>query len=77
MGESISIYGLTPDEQSVMDKILDAYNAFCKLDRQHPNEGRDFTDGIHKLQSIMALRIARRVYPKGWPIKIGGDHIGT
>ena len=77
MTESISIYGLTPNEQTVMDKILDTYNAFCKLDRQHPDEGREFTDSIHKLQSIMALRIARRVYPEGWPIKIGCDHIGT
>ena len=62
-------YGLTQDEQVVMDNIIETYNAFCKLDRQHPNEGIDFTDAVHKMQSILALRIARRTYPEGWPVK--------
>lgn len=52
-----------------MDKILEAYEVFCKLERQHPDEGRDFTDAVQKMQSILALRIVRREYPIGWPIK--------
>jgi len=59
--------GLSETEQEVMDALLLAYNKFCSLDRQHPDEGRDFTDGIHRLQDILAVRIARREYPEGWP----------
>jgi len=69
MGEILTDYGLTQDEQVVMDNIIETYNAFCKLERQHPDEGRDFTDAVHKMQSILALRIARRSYPIGWPMK--------
>ena len=61
--------GLTSDEGKVMDSLVEAYNAFVKLDRQHPNELQDFIDGIHECQSVLGLRILRRDYPKGWPIK--------
>lgn len=73
MGEVITEHGLTAEEQIVMDKIIEAYEAFCKLERQHPDEDRDFTSAVHKIQSILALRIVRRVYPVGWPIKKAGD----
>lgn len=59
--------GLTNDEQQVMDALIVAFNRFSSLDRQHPDEVRDFTDGIHVLQNILAVRIARREYPAGWP----------
>lgn len=61
--------GLTEDEGKVMDSLITAFNEFCKLGRQHPDEIRDFTDGIHKCQDLLAVRIARREYPNGWPIK--------
>jgi hypothetical protein len=61
--------GLTDAEGKVMDALCDAVNAFGKLDRQHPDEARDFCDGIHRCQDTLALRIARRAFPKGWPIK--------
>lgn len=61
--------GLTPEEGKVMDALILAVEEFIKLDRQHPNEGSDFIDGIHKCQTVLGLRILRRDYPKGWPIK--------
>ena len=61
--------GLTNAEGVVMDHLVDAVNAFAKLDRQHPDEGRDFCDGICRCQDTLAVRIARRAFPIGWPIK--------
>lgn len=59
--------GLTYKEQEVLDALVTSFNKFSKLARQHPDEIRDFTDGIHILQNILTVRIARREYPKGWP----------
>lgn len=64
--------GLTEDEQIVMDSLVAAFNNFASLNRQHPDEMRDFTDGIHRLQDMLAVRIARRNFPKGWPTYSGG-----
>jgi hypothetical protein len=64
--------GLTTDEGKVSDALVEAVQAFAALDRQHPDELRDFVDGIHKCQDQLAVRIVRRHYPKGWPIK-GGE----
>ena len=59
--------GLTKTEQKTMDALVVAVNEFSSLDRQHPDELRDFVDSIHRLQDILAVRIARRKYPNGWP----------
>lgn len=61
--------GLTEEEGVVMDALCDAANAFGKLPSQHPDEARDFCDAIHRAQDLLAVRIARRLYPKGWPDK--------
>lgn len=61
--------GLTDEEGVVMDALCDAAIAFGRLDRQHPDELRDFCDGIHKCQDSLAVRIARRAFPAGWPVK--------
>ena len=61
--------GLTEEEQKCMSSLGDCHNQFLKLERQHPDELRDFVDGIHKIQGILAMRVVRRVYPEGWPIK--------
>lgn len=65
--------GLTDAEGVVMDALCEATNAFGELERQHPDEARDFCDGIHRCQDALALRIARRAFPAGWPIKTVGD----
>ncbi len=64
--------GLTPEEGEVMDALIKAWNEFAGLERQHPDELRDFTDGIHRCQDLLAVRIARREYPIGWPCKRTG-----
>lgn len=61
--------GLTDAEGVVMDYLVSAANAFARLERQHPDELRDFVDGIHKCQDQLAVRIVRRHYPEGWLVK--------
>lgn len=68
-GEGVRSDGLTEQEGVVMDALCDAANAFGRLDRQHPDEERDFCDGIHRCQYALAVRIARRAFPVGWPVK--------
>lgn len=58
--------GLTPDEQRVHDSLMQAYLAFMQLPVYHSCELGEFFAGIHKLQGLLALRIASRLYPGGW-----------
>ncbi len=59
--------GLTEGEQRVMDHLVDAFNLFSDLERTHPSEMDEFVSAIHRLQDLLAVRIVRRQFPKGWP----------
>jgi hypothetical protein len=59
--------GLTITEGRVMDALVQAVAAFADLVSTHPSEHRDFVDGIHRCQDVLALRIVRREFPEGWP----------
>ena len=59
--------GLTEQEGIVMDKLIDAWNEFLKLEVTHPSELTDFNNGIHLLQQILCMRVMRRDYPLGYP----------
>jgi hypothetical protein len=65
--------GLTDKEQVIMDHLVAAFNEFSLCEKQHPDEYREFTDSIHRLQDILAVRVIRRVYPEGWPTYIKGQ----
>lgn len=67
--EELRADGLTFNEGEVMDALILAANAFAKLPPQHPSERREFAEGIHRCQGKLAVRIARREYPAGWPDK--------
>lgn len=60
--------GLTSEEREALDALVVAANIFGKLERQHPDELRDFVDGIHRCQYLLAMRVARRAFPIGWPV---------
>lgn len=70
MAKNLRVDGLTESEGRVMDALVEAFNEFSKLERQHPDELRNFVDGIHRCQDVLAVRIARREYPQGWPVKL-------
>ena len=52
----------TKIEKEVADNLVKAWNSFCKLERQHPNETRYFCDGIHKCQNVLGMRTLKRDY---------------
>jgi len=58
--------GLTDEEGEVMDALCDAVDAYGELEVQHPNEAEEFIAAIHRLQDLMAVRVCRRLYPRGW-----------
>ncbi|MDY6690668.1 hypothetical protein SRC37_14160 [Clostridioides difficile] len=49
-----------------MDNLINAWNGFCKLKRQHSSELRDFQNAIHQAQQVLGLRVLRNDYPEGW-----------
>jgi transcriptional regulator with XRE-family HTH domain len=61
--------GLTEAEGVIMDGIAHIWNKFSKLEKHHPAETNDFVDGIHKCQYVLGMRVLRRNYPKGYPLK--------
>lgn len=61
--------GLTEQEGAVMDSLVGAWNGFILLEVQNPMDRTDFCNAINKCQDLLATRIARRLYPEGWPIK--------
>lgn len=60
------ISGLMDQELLVMDSITQGYNEWLKLEMTHPYEMQDFINAIHNIQSILAMRVIRRSYPKYW-----------
>ena len=65
--ESENICGLTVDEQKVLERLTECHKAFLDLAPQHPDELREFIDGVHVIQGVLMQRVTRRSYPKGWP----------
>lgn len=54
-----------------MDALCAAVDAFELLEAQHPDEEAEFFAAIHRLQDLLAVRVCRRIYPKGW-VTFGG-----
>ena len=54
-------------ERKVSYHLRQAWNEFLKLERQHPDEQDEFRHGIHHLQGLLAMRVARRTEPEDWP----------
>lgn len=56
-------------EEKVLKMLVDTWNEFMKLEHQHPDEQRDFCDGIHQCQYVLGMRFARESRPDIFPIK--------
>lgn len=59
----------TPDELAALEATGALCAAYWKLPIQHPDEPQDFADAIHKIQDLIAIRVARRADPENWPCK--------
>ena len=56
-------------EKIILDYLTKAWNKFLELKQHHPDEGRDFADGIHRCRRLIGMRYAKKRYPKIFPIK--------
>jgi len=54
---------LPKPEQHILNKLVDAHNAFTKLDVTHDSELKEWVISLHRLQHILMARIVRRDYP--------------
>jgi hypothetical protein len=57
---------LTQEETDLLKKLGESYNLYCSLDRRSDADNMEFVDALHRLQQIIALRVARRVNPEVW-----------
>ena len=58
--------GLTPQEEAVMDHLVDAWNEFVSLPGTTTEERLQFMRGIHAAQNVIALRLLSRLFPGYW-----------
>lgn len=59
--------GLTADEERVMEDIKALATNYKKLPIQHPYDNTAVAEAINSLTAVMALRVARRIFPVSWP----------
>jgi len=53
----------TSAEQAIMDKIVEAHNAFIELGTEHPSEPDRWLYAIQDLQNILIYRAIKRLFP--------------
>lgn len=63
--------GLTDKEKIAMSHLVNFWNAYVSLDSQLENQKNADSisrvrDAVHAIQSVFALRVARRVNPEYW-----------
>ena len=61
--------GLTIEEQSLLNITGQLWNDFLNLSDTLDHDLKEFQDSIHRLQQIIALRVARRINPEIWRTK--------
>lgn len=62
---TIEDLGLSPDEAAVMVHLMQAWDSYLALEKQHPSDLPEFQRALHELQRLLAVRIVRREY-SGW-----------
>lgn len=60
------VSGLTRVEALTMDYLVDAYAQWVTLPNRDAQDNDDFVYHLHALQSLIAVRLARRAYPQYW-----------
>lgn len=58
--------GLLPDEERVMDAAVELWAAWLALPIEHPGDRAEVCAAVHRVQDLLATRIARREFPEGW-----------
>jgi hypothetical protein len=53
----------TEQEEEIISLLLEAHNKFVKLEQMHPDDTREWVNGIHKCQNVLKGRVVTRDYP--------------
>ena len=61
-----SFVGITIEEKLVLESLGEAWERFKILSIARDDYNKEFLEGIHRCQSIIALQIARRVNSEIW-----------
>jgi hypothetical protein len=64
--DNLTAAKLTPEERDLLKKLGEAYNMYTALDKRSEGDNKEFVDALHRLQQLVALRVARRVDPDVW-----------
>ena len=51
-------------EKQILNSTVDIWNNFTQLEQTHPDDIIDLKTHIHRIQKILAMRLARRTYPE-------------
>lgn len=54
-------YPLIGDEMRILDQTRNLWGVVIKLHESHPDERNDFKDAIHRIQDLIAFRIASKL----------------
>ena len=58
--------GMTTDERAVADLLVAAWDGYVGLEAMHPDDVAEFAAALHRLQDLLAARVARRYFPGYW-----------
>ena len=53
----------TEQEEEIMNLLVEAHNKFVEMEQMHPDDMREWVDGIHKCQNVLKGRVVTRDYP--------------
>jgi hypothetical protein len=53
----------TEQEEEIMNLLVEAHNKFVEMKQMHPDDLREWVDGIHKCQNVLKGRVVTRDYP--------------
>lgn len=61
------VTGLTESERKALNHLVEFWNAYVSLaDTTGVRDTEEVREAVHKIQGVMALRVARRVDPDFW-----------
>lgn len=59
---------LTAAEKSILAHVVTVFNAYLSLPNRGADDDQEVCDGVHRIQNVFAMRVARRADPDIWII---------
>lgn len=53
----------TEQEEEIMNLLVEAHNKFVEMEQMHPDDMKEWVNGIHKCQNVLKDRVVTRDYP--------------